>query len=427
MLQEVNPPNDNELQAGPSGESNVIQLGFVAPFEGSDEALEPAFTARLGGIRLDFILRCWLTGKADAIRLRDLHPEDYPPQAYHRVLYVFICPNGACSAKSRARSIKVIRCQLPRENDYYELDDSKPLLKEGDGKDSLEEKWVLKRKVDAEGLKCWVCGVYAGLRCSKCRIAQYCGKPHQLWDWNRGNHRNTCSSGPTPPDFSLKPLSGYPPQLIECECEKTAAEMAQDEMKRVGRLLDQVSLSKAEASDKQLAVPGDEACEDTKVEVDPTFLAFQRRIDYDPSQILRYARTNYGRDDAEPLWVSDLGKPSATDILPCQICGQPRAFEMQILPQLLHFLPIDHSNPVALDWGTYVIYTCPNNCCPDPLASCPDVFLGGSPSGKQVVYVTEDLNLHLAPSKVVLEALMFSQSNMQFGLWAEYEILFPYA
>lgn len=62
--------------------------------------------------------------------------------------------------------------------------------------------------------------------------------------------------------------------------------MAEDELKKVERLMGQVSLSN-DGGDKQLAVPGDEACENTQVEVDQAFLAFQRRIDYDPSQILR--------------------------------------------------------------------------------------------------------------------------------------------
>lgn len=58
---------------------------------------------------------------------------------------------------------------------------------------------------------------------------------------------------------------------------------------------------------------------------------------------------------------------------------------------MLNFLPINHSDPVALDWGTYAIYTCPDNCSPsaEDLTSCPDVLLGGGAKGSQACYLSE--------------------------------------
>ncbi|KAJ9069074.1 hypothetical protein DSO57_1022095 [Entomophthora muscae] len=382
-----------------SDDEQVIQLGFVIPEdEDYDDEEEPAFSTKLGGYPAWLCpdsapkaedISCGLCQKPMNFLMQIYTPEDHPPQAYHRALYIFICSSGSCVSKSRSQSIKAIRTQLPRDNAYYEPQELST-LQDSNSKDTDDEKWSLKDTVDVEGKRCWVCGLFSSTRCSKCHKAQYCGRNHQLRDWNLGNHRNTCLSGPSPPDFNATPLSGYPPRYIECENEKSGEEMARDEMKKVEGLMEQVSISN-DGGDKQLVVPGDEAYENTKVEVDQAFLAFQRRIDYDPSQILRYARTNYGDDNVEPLWVSDIGKPAPTAILPCQICGSTRVFEMQILPQMLNFLPIDHSNPVALDWGTYIVYTCPENCSPsaEDMASCPDVLMGGGPSGKQSVYMSE--------------------------------------
>ncbi|CAN0256705.1 unnamed protein product, partial [Ectocarpus sp. 12 AP-2014] len=43
-------------------------------------------------------------------------PLDHEDDAFHRCLYVFCCPKASCSKNS---SVKALRCQLPRENDFY--------------------------------------------------------------------------------------------------------------------------------------------------------------------------------------------------------------------------------------------------------------------------------------------------------------------
>jgi Programmed cell death protein 2, C-terminal putative domain len=73
-------------------------------------------------------------------------------------------------------------------------------------------------------------------------------------------------------------------------------------------------------------------------------------------------------------------------IPPCDCCGTPRVFEMQLLPSLLHVLEVDKhvksdgvlrsggANPEqstlatayesgGMDWGNIAVYTCPNASC----------------------------------------------------------------
>jgi pre-rRNA-processing protein TSR4 len=101
--------------------------------------------------------------------------------------------------------------------------------------------------------------------------------------------------------------------------------------------------------------------EETETGVDKTFLTFQKAISAYPDQVMRYVRVVYG-EPSIPLWVSDEGQPQEGDIVGCALCGSPRTFEFQILPQLLHALNVDHSQPDALDWGTLLVYSCSSNC-----------------------------------------------------------------
>jgi len=71
------------------------------------------------------------------------------------------------------------------------------------------------------------------------------------------------------------------------------------------------------------------------------------------------------RGGESPLWVNDKGQAQDNDIPACPHCNSRRSFEFQILPQLLYYLKVDNNIETAqksLDWGTVVVYTCPNSC-----------------------------------------------------------------
>jgi len=103
-------------------------------------------------------------------------------------------------------------------------------------------------------------------------------------------------------------------------------------------------------------------------------LRFLAVIGKEPDQVLRYARWQ----DRAPLWVATAGQPARgglrDDISPCAHCGAPRAFEFQVMPQLLHYLRVDADAQMpggrpgeavrlaAMDWGTLAAYTCTKSC-----------------------------------------------------------------
>ena len=102
----------------------------------------------------------------------------------------------------------------------------------------------------------------------------------------------------------------------------------------------------------------------------------------------------YSRWTGDPLLVnSHLSDVREVGIPNCEYCGAIRRFEFQILPQLLHYLQVDHSTnllaaPIGdtantsdvrmeratgdtvfsnssgkdIDWGSIDVYTCTASC-----------------------------------------------------------------
>ncbi len=127
--------------------------------------------------------------------------------------------------------------------------------------------------------------------------------------------------------------------------------------------------------------------------IDPVLTTFLARVDIAPTQVLRYCRWPAGKeapvsaaagkgdDDGDEdeeddnsrigaLWFSKNFQPAASDIPPCGRCGAPRAFELQIMPQALHYLlpggpaPVtaESDAAVSLDFGTMALFSCTATC-----------------------------------------------------------------
>ena len=130
---------------------------------------------------------------------------------------------------------------------------------------------------------------------------------------------------------------------------------ASDEDAKVGqRDLDQASGANSALKDKQS-------------------LRFLAVVGKEPNQVLRYARWQA----AAALWVAAEGQPrrahAGGGVPPCPRCGAARAFEFQVMPQLLHYLRVDAGAQLpggpgetcrlgAMDWGTLAAYTCTKSC-----------------------------------------------------------------
>jgi hypothetical protein len=91
-----------------------------------------------------------------------------------------------------------------------------------------------------------------------------------------------------------------------------------------------------------------EADEDTA-----QWATFQARVSgKKQDQVLRYCDGGGG-----PLWAVASGSlPAGAAPLPppCARCGGARRYEMQLTPQLLHYLRVD--------WATVAVYTCARSC-----------------------------------------------------------------
>lgn len=84
---------------------------------------------------------------------------------------------------------------------------------------------------------------------------------------------------------------------------------------------------------------------------DASFARFRKRIAEDADQVLRYEH------DGQPLWISDQHQLTAALVPSCERCGSRRAFEFQIMPQMLNTI-----KEPAFDWGIINVYTCLASC-----------------------------------------------------------------
>lgn len=105
-------------------------------------------------------------------------------------------------------------------------------------------------------------------------------------------------------------------------------------------------------------------------------LDFQERVKRCPTQVLRYAWAT------SPLWYSSMSPKFSTltkrTALPKCRCGQPREFELQLMPHALAVLPVEDFAADAaeakdaeskerqlgcgMDWGTVILYSCAASC-----------------------------------------------------------------
>mmetsp|Transcript_1043 Transcript_1043/g.2033 ORF Transcript_1043/g.2033 Transcript_1043/m.2033 type:complete len:465 (-) Transcript_1043:39-1433(-) len=110
-------------------------------------------------------------------------------ETFHRTLFVFVCRKASCLAT--AGSVRVLRSQLPRVNNFYSSEPPPPPSKEDDAL-SEEDKAKLE-SMPFKGVNlCRVCGVKSAERCGRCHMAYYCCRQHQTAHW-KADHKYTCT------------------------------------------------------------------------------------------------------------------------------------------------------------------------------------------------------------------------------------------
>ncbi|MCL7050379.1 hypothetical protein MKW94_009200 [Papaver nudicaule] len=350
-------------------EEEPVTLGFVEKPKNLDSLLPQFFPSKAGGTPawLDPVdlpseksRTCGICGDPLQFLLQVYAPISGKDSTFHRTLFVFMCPSMTCllqdqhqqwkrRPEKQCRSVKVLRCQLPRSNTYYSSEPPKL------GKAS--------RSLGVGAALCSWCGTWKGDKvCSSCRNARYCSEKHQAVHWRSG-HKQACkqinissqfsesstSNGKTTSNQAVASNFLWPEFEIFNEDE---TEYEYDtEVSESGYSSSLVL--KEQKNETMGAIMRDFEGDDDK----RSWASFQVRTGKAPEQVLRYTQDS----KAKPLWPMASGRPSKADIPKCNYCDGPLCFEIQILPQLLYYFAVKNDVD-SLDWATIAVYTCKDSC-----------------------------------------------------------------
>lgn len=73
-------------------------------------------------MKYTYFLRNILIWNIQVYLLQIYAPFEESSDSFHRTLFIFICRNGACCRTNSVDNFLVLRCQLPRKNDYYSFE-----------------------------------------------------------------------------------------------------------------------------------------------------------------------------------------------------------------------------------------------------------------------------------------------------------------
>lgn len=288
--------------------------------------------------------------------------DDDPPHAFHRTIFVFICTDPECSKNNDASNMAVFRCCLPRNNPFYSYDGPMDPDLDGDVADPrLPE--------DAPNL-CRICGCYASKKCGKCGVAWYCCREHQAMDWT-AVHRSGCGTDVSAVDSITNPQNRFlfkefgvemdqedlPEKFLDdsSDNENNDSDVTDEESKDARRRIAdfEAFVARNKIDNNEYKTEDIEAAAASQRN-DVKFERFNRVLNLNPTQILRYHRSGY------PLLATDRAPPLKS-ALPCERCGAPRSFELQLMPHLLSLMSVDRIGK-SIDWASVYIFTCSQTC-----------------------------------------------------------------
>ncbi|KAI3913104.1 hypothetical protein MKW98_007120 [Papaver atlanticum] len=344
-----------------------VTLGFVEILKNPNSLLPQFFPSKAGGTP------AWLD-PVDLPSEKSRTCGIYQHQQWKR------CPEKQC------RSVKVLRCQLPRSNAYYSSEPPK-----------LDK---ANRSPRVGAALCNWCGTWKGDKvCGRCWNIRYCSREHQVILVNEdilANFPRPCmssqfsesstSNGKITPNQEFLWLAVVANNVFRPEFEIFNEDEAEYEYyTEVSENDYSSSLVLPKQKDEAVeAMMGDFEGDDDR----RSWTTFQVRVGKAPEK--------YTQDSKEkPLWSMASGRPSKADIPKCNYCDGPLfnhkllrifcflrlsfclltdlqirsicifnvicGFCVQILPQLLYFFGV--KNDVnSLDWATIAVYTCVDSC-----------------------------------------------------------------
>nr|CAB3501084.1 unnamed protein product [Digitaria exilis] len=271
---------------------------------------------------------CGFCGEPLQFVLQIYAPIEDNAAAFHRTLFMFMCPSMACLLRDQheqwrhkhgnpCRSVKVFRCQLPRTNTFYSTEppkhdgSDKPLCPGGS---VIVLHWRTGHKNDC---------LQIISSDAKSSVLSAIGKVPASTSW---------------PEFEIE--IDYEGTFDSDSCDENNSKSLA--MQRHGKP-DAMMQSWMD----QFEADADNKC----------WASFQDRVSRAPEQVLRYCR----EPNAKPLWALSGGCPSNADIPSCSYCKGPLCYEFQIMPQLLFYFGVGNQ-PDSLDWATIAVYTCQGSC-----------------------------------------------------------------
>ncbi|KAF9415010.1 hypothetical protein HW555_007277 [Spodoptera exigua] len=338
--------------------NNKIDIGFLE--EKSNWLLHPKyFPSKVGGkpawLNLQDLpspneLSCKKCDEPLVFLCQIYAPYEESDDAFHRTIFLFICRNGSCCQINSSDNLKVLRCQLPRKNDFYSFEP----YEEIESEDFPMDKWPR---------LCNLCGCKGPSHCSKCKKTYYCSRKHQILDWQKG-HKQICpelQTADVKPNNFIVTESGK--SVLFKEWELIVDEEDEEDPKDVNINEEMEKLQKLMQEKKAGTlsnVSEDELEQYTKtMPEDKVFNKFSKRVARHPDQVLRYDRGGH------PLWITGNSGNSIVNVPNCQYCNGERQFEFQIMPQLLNFIGVG-IEVNSIDWGVLVVYTCKSSCSEGP-------------------------------------------------------------
>ncbi|CEJ56029.1 Putative PDCD2_C domain protein [Penicillium brasilianum] len=118
-------------------------------------------------------------------------------------------------------------------------------------------------------------------------------------------------------------------------------------------------------------------------EMDKAFMKFSMRLAHNPEQVLRY---EYRGTPLLSSYTDQVGKrlhpehsagrvttTGGGSMPPCEYCGAPRVFEMQLVPHTISMLEDGREGvglgegDAGMEWGTIIVGVCGQDCAPEKI------------------------------------------------------------
>ncbi|XWS57263.1 hypothetical protein CRYUN_Cryun09bG0159300 [Craigia yunnanensis] len=369
--EEIAVDEDDSEEVEDDDDEEAVILGFVEKPEHSWSLLRQHFPSKAGGVPawLDpdnlpsgMSCVCDICGEPLQFVLQVYAPLVEKDSTFHRTLFVFMCLSMNCLLRDQheqwkhhpdkqSRSVKVLRCQLPRANPFYSSEPPK-----GNAND---------KPLTPGAPLCNWCGTWKGDKfCSSCKAARYCSQKHQVMHWRSG-HKLECQRLRLSPQLSESDACNGGIAQIETQKVASKSLWPEYEMKNEHESEYNTEMSGDDVHNNNSLVSRNRIDDPMKSLLDnfegdgdkKSWASFQERIAKASEQVLRYCRSA----TSKPLWPMLGGRPSKADIPRCSYCGGDLCFEFQILPQLLYYFGVKNDAD-SLDWATITVYTCEASC-----------------------------------------------------------------